>query len=122
MNFIKHSVSISRLPSLMPRRLMLAASVIAAAVTGTAFADEPEAKDIFVGNVMRVQTTYVASHGQPVPIADGLAHESAQDQFVDQVLKGRFPEGVPASRVTNTPANNPAAWPDVSFLRSVSPR
>jgi len=44
MNGIKPSVSISRLPSLMPRNLMLAASVIAAVVTETAFADGPEAK------------------------------------------------------------------------------
>ena len=122
MNFIKHSVSIPRLPSLMPRSLMLAASVIAAAVTGTAFADEPEAKDIFVGKVMRVQTTYGASHGQPAPTADALAYESAQDQFVDQVLRGHFPESGATGRIMSAASNDPPSWPDVDFLRPISPR
>ena len=122
MSFIKHSVSISRLPSLMPRSLMLAALTIAAVMSGAAFASEPSAVDYFVAKVMVVQTDNGSSSEQTNSTGGQMAYASAQDQFVDQVLKGRFPESVPASQFTNTPANSPAAWPDVSFLRPISPR
>lgn len=122
MSFIKHSVSISRLPSPMPRSLMLAAFVMAAAVSRTAFAGAPEAKDVFVGNVMRVQTTQVASHGQPAPVAERLDYESAQDQFVDQVLRGHVPESGTTGRIMSAASNDPPSWPDVGFLGAMSPR
>jgi hypothetical protein len=81
------------------RSLTLAASLIAAAVTGTAFAGKPDAAELFVANVMRVQTSHVVSHGQPAPVADRLTYESAQDQFVDQVLRGHSPESGAAGRI-----------------------
>jgi hypothetical protein len=122
MRLIKHSVSALRLPSLMPRSMMLVASAVAVAVSGTAFAGEPEAKDLFVDNVMRVQAAHVASRGQPVPLAERLVYESAQDQFVDQVLRGRFPEIGLTGRIMSAASNNPPSWPDIGFLRVTSPR
>lgn len=134
MSLIKHFFSIVRhlasagssetstLPSLTPRSVMLAASVMAAAVTGTASASEREAADFFVAKVVVVQSSHVASHGQPGPMPDRRAYESAQDQFIDQVLRGRLPETGATGRNMNAPSNNPASWPDVGFLRPMSPR
>ena len=122
MRFIKHSNSTFRLLSLMPRGLMLAASAVAIAASGAAFASEPEAKDIFVDKVARAQITYAAFHGQPAPAAERLEYESAPDQFVDRVLKGHLPEGGSTARILSLASNDPPSWPDVGFLGAMSPR
>lgn len=134
MSLIKPSASILRSPtaawrafaairkSLTLRSPMLAASAMAISMSGTAYAAEPSAVDYFVAKVMVAPTASDSSSGRANSTGATMPYASAQDQFVDKVLKGRFPEGIPASQLMNTHTNSSAAWPDVGFLRSVSAR
>ncbi len=133
MNFTKRSAPIPRssaaagsAPAVIPkplalRCLMLAASVMASSMSATTYAAEPSAAEYFVAKVMAVPT---ANDSSSVPATSNggarAAYASAQDQFVDRVLKGRVPEGISASQLTDTPTKIPAAWPDVGFMRLVS--
>lgn len=109
------AAAMRRSPAL--RGLMLAAWAMASSVWGTAGAAEPSAVDYFVAEVMVAPTGGDSSYGRATSTDGRKAYASAQDQFVDQVLRGDAPEGDATGRIMSAAANDPPAWPDVGFLK-----